>query len=45
MVDGEHYTKSVVEKMNKTSMKVITMTFKQALRVAARESKAVSRWA
>ncbi len=29
--------------MNKTSMLVITMTFKQALRVAARESKAVRR--
>ncbi|EIF9607319.1 phage antirepressor KilAC domain-containing protein [Escherichia coli] len=42
-LDGEHYTKSVVEKMNKTSMLVITMTFKQALRVAARESKAVRR--
>ncbi|EOC3866096.1 phage antirepressor KilAC domain-containing protein [Escherichia coli] len=40
-LDGEHYTKSVVEKMNKTSMLVITMTFKQAMRVAARESKAV----
>ncbi|EIW7471163.1 phage antirepressor KilAC domain-containing protein [Escherichia coli] len=42
-LDGEHYTKSVVEKMNKTSMLVITMTYKQALRVAARESKAVRR--
>ncbi|EAB9511728.1 hypothetical protein EC162594_03634 [Escherichia coli O145:H28] len=42
-LDGEHYTKSVVEKMNKTSMLVITMTFKQAMRVAARESKAVRR--
>ncbi|EEV1322463.1 phage antirepressor KilAC domain-containing protein [Escherichia coli] len=42
-LDGEHYTKSVVEKMNKTSMLVITMTFKQALRVSARESKAVRR--
>lgn len=42
-LDGEHYTNSVVEKMNKTSMLVITMTFKQALRVAARESKAVRR--
>lgn len=42
-LDGEHYTKSVVEKMNKTSMLVITMTFKQALRVAARESKTVRR--
>ncbi|EFG8849487.1 phage antirepressor Ant [Escherichia coli] len=42
-LDGDHYTKSVVEKMNKTSMLVITMTFKQALRVAARESKAVRR--
>ena len=42
-LDGEHYTKSVVEKMNKTSMLVITMTYKQALRVAARESKSVRR--
>ncbi|EFL7082360.1 phage antirepressor KilAC domain-containing protein [Escherichia coli] len=42
-LDGEHYTKSVVEKMNKTSMLVITITYKQALRVAARESKAVRR--
>ncbi|EFC8057072.1 phage antirepressor Ant [Escherichia coli] len=42
-LDGEHYTKSVVEKMNKTSILVITMTYKQALRVAARESKAVRR--
>ena len=42
-LDAEHYTKSVVEKMNKTSMLVITMTYKQALRVAARESKAVRR--
>ncbi|HHG0228955.1 phage antirepressor KilAC domain-containing protein [Escherichia coli] len=42
-LDGEHYTKSVVEKMNRTSMLVITMTYKQALRVAARESKAVRR--
>ena len=42
-LDGEHYTKSVWEKMNKTSMRVITMTVKQALLVAARESKAVRR--
>ncbi|QCT21745.1 hypothetical protein FEM41_19860 [Jejubacter calystegiae] len=42
-LDGEHYTKSVVQKSNKTSMVVIDMSIKQALRVAARESKAVRR--
>lgn len=42
-LDGEHYTKSVVQKANKTEMVVIGMTIKQALRVAARESKAVRR--
>lgn len=42
-LDGEHYTKSVVQKMNNTEMTVITMTYKQAMRVAARESKAVRR--
>ena len=42
-LDGEHYTKSVVQKANKTSMVVIEMSIKQALRVAARESKAVRR--
>ncbi|KMV67974.1 hypothetical protein AI29_10810 [bacteria symbiont BFo2 of Frankliniella occidentalis] len=42
-LDGEHYTKRVVQKSNKTSMTIIDMTIKQALRVAARESKAVRR--
>ncbi|HFE7394359.1 TPA: hypothetical protein ACF99C_001766 [Salmonella enterica subsp. enterica serovar Newport] len=42
-LDGEHYTKSVVQKANKTSMVIIDMSIKQALRVAARESKAVRR--
>ncbi|EQR03086.1 hypothetical protein G776_00320 [Escherichia coli HVH 115 (4-4465997)] len=42
-LDGEHYTKSVVQKANKTSMVIIEMSIKQALRVAARESKAVRR--
>lgn len=42
-LEGEHYTKSVVRKSNKTSMVIIEMTIKQALRVAARESKAVRR--
>lgn len=35
-LDGEHYTKSVVQKANKTSMIIIDMSIKQALRVAAR---------
>lgn len=42
-LEGEHYTKSVVQKMNNTQMTVIDMSIKQALRVAARESKAVRR--
>lgn len=42
-LEGEHYTKSVVQKVNGTEKTVITMTIKQALRVAARESKAVRR--
>lgn len=42
-LEGEHYTKSVVEKMNKTTMVVITMNYKQAMRAAMRESKAVRR--
>lgn len=42
-LEGEHYTKSVVQKANKTSMVIIEMSIKQALRVAARESKAVRR--
>lgn len=42
-LEGEYYTKSVVQKLNKTSMVIIEMTIKQALRVAARESKAVRR--
>ncbi|EJX4928787.1 hypothetical protein OD635_005872, partial [Salmonella enterica] len=35
-LEGEYYTKSVVQKLNKTSMVIIEMTIKQALRVAAR---------
>lgn len=42
-LDGEHYTRNVVQKANKTLMAVIEMSIKQALRVAARESKAVRR--
>lgn len=42
-LEGEHYTKSVVQKANKTLMVIIEMSIKQALRVAARESKAVRR--
>ncbi|WP_442891069.1 Rha family transcriptional regulator [Arsenophonus sp. PmNCSU2021_1] len=42
-LEGEYYTKSVVQKMNNTESEVIEMTLKQALRVAARESKAVRR--
>ncbi|EDM1757045.1 phage antirepressor Ant [Salmonella enterica subsp. diarizonae] len=42
-LDGEHYTKSVVQKLNNTTMTVVRMSHKQALRVAARESKAVRR--
>ncbi|WP_442890084.1 hypothetical protein [Arsenophonus sp. PmNCSU2021_1] len=42
-LEGEYYTKSVVQKMNNTESEIIEMTLKQALRVAARESKAVRR--
>ncbi|WP_439647077.1 hypothetical protein [Arsenophonus endosymbiont of Aleurodicus floccissimus] len=42
-LEGEYYTKSVVQKMNNTESEVIEMTLKQALRVVARESKAVRR--
>ncbi|EIH0718287.1 phage antirepressor KilAC domain-containing protein, partial [Escherichia coli] len=41
-LEGETYTKSVGRK-NGANIDIITMTFKQALRVAARESKAVRR--
>ncbi|GKW21885.1 hypothetical protein PEC302107_36140 [Pectobacterium araliae] len=41
-LEGETYTKSVGRK-NGQDIEVITMTIKQALRVAARESKAVRR--
>lgn len=41
-LEGEAYTKSVGRK-NGANIDIITMTFKQALRVAARESKAVRR--
>ncbi len=41
-LDGETYTKSVGRK-NGADIEVITMSIKQALRVAARESKAVRR--
>lgn len=42
-LDGEHYTKSVVQRLNNTTMTVVKISYKQALRVAARESKAVRR--
>lgn len=42
-LDGETYTKSVGRK-NGQDIEVITMSIKQALRVAARESKAVRRY-
>ncbi|ENK6728093.1 hypothetical protein AB3398_005296, partial [Escherichia coli] len=41
-LEGETYTKSVGRK-NGADIDVISMTIKQALRVAARESKAVRR--
>lgn len=41
-LDGETYTKSVGQK-NGADIEIIQMTLKQALRVAARESKAVRR--
>ncbi|MGG2141673.1 phage antirepressor KilAC domain-containing protein [Symbiopectobacterium sp. RP] len=42
-LEGEHYEISVVQKTNNTESEIIHMTLKQALRVAARESKAVRR--
>lgn len=42
-LDGEHYKIFVVQKPNNTSSEIIEMEIKQALRVAARESKAVRR--
>lgn len=42
-LDGEHYKIFVVQKSNNTSSEIIEMEIKQALRVAARESKAVRR--
>jgi hypothetical protein len=42
-LEGEHYKIFVVQKTNNTESEVIHMTLKQALRVAARESKAVRR--
>ncbi|QZE12042.1 anti-repressor [Klebsiella phage vB_KpnP_ZX1] len=42
-LEGEHYEIFVVEKTNKTTSEKVVMSIKQALRVAARESKAVRR--
>lgn len=42
-LDGEHYEIFVVQKTNKTTSEKVVMSIKQALRVAARESKAVRR--
>ncbi|OAT23936.1 KilA family protein [Buttiauxella gaviniae ATCC 51604] len=42
-LDGEHYEIFVVQKANKTVSEKVVMSIKQALRVAARESKAVRR--
>lgn len=42
-LSGEHYKIFVVQKSNNTESQNIEMSFKQALRVAARESKAVRR--
>ncbi|EFC2565582.1 hypothetical protein ACHY88_001617 [Escherichia coli] len=42
-LEGEHYEIFVVQKSNKTSSEKVVMSIKQALRVAARESKAVRR--
>lgn len=42
-LEGEHYKIFVVQKSNNTESQNIDMSFKQALRVAARESKAVRR--
>ncbi|HGC4740839.1 TPA: hypothetical protein ACIYN4_005246, partial [Escherichia coli] len=37
-LDGEYYEIFVVQKLNNTTSETISMTYKQALRVAARES-------
>ncbi|MDW1366822.1 hypothetical protein R7K16_01330 [Klebsiella pneumoniae] len=42
-LEGEHYEIFVVQKANKTISEKVVMSIKQALRVAARESKAVRR--
>ncbi|HAV1627175.1 TPA: hypothetical protein JG862_000802 [Enterobacter hormaechei subsp. steigerwaltii] len=42
-LEGEHYEIFVVQKANKTTSENVVMSIKQALRVAARESKAVRR--
>jgi hypothetical protein len=42
-LDGEHYGISVVQNLNKTETKVVTMTADQCKLVAMRESKAVRR--
>ncbi|WP_339053682.1 hypothetical protein [Arsenophonus endosymbiont of Crataerina pallida] len=42
-LEDEYYKIFVVQKMNNTESEIIEMTLKQALRVAARESKAVRR--
>lgn len=42
-LEGEHYEIFVVQKLNKTTSEKVVMSIKQALRVAARESKAVRR--
>lgn len=42
-LEGEYYESFVVQKKNKTTSEKVVMSIKQALRVAARESKAVRR--
>ncbi|EBL2006570.1 hypothetical protein H1Z79_000136 [Salmonella enterica] len=42
-LEGEYYEIFVVQKTNKTTSEKVVMSIKQALRVAARESKAVRR--
>ncbi|WP_435338800.1 hypothetical protein [Klebsiella aerogenes] len=42
-LEGEHYETFVVQKVNKSISEKVVMSIKQALRVAARESKAVRR--
>ncbi|EDD8833936.1 hypothetical protein BXO00_24770, partial [Salmonella enterica subsp. enterica serovar Mikawasima] len=42
-LEDEHYEIFVVQKANKTTSERVVMSIKQALRVAARESKAVRR--